>query len=213
MIRVLALSVSALALSGCISLLPEPPPAPAMFVLEAGDIEAVQGAPIDAVIGVTQPEGSRAPLGPDLVWRTGDTLAYVAQSQWSGRADEALQAMLVRTFQGQRRFRAAVRAGEARSDYMLRWDIVSFEVAETDLQARFVADVMLLGDGRRVVASERISAEAPVSDRAATAAANALARAAREGSARIAVFAADAATQDQARAAAEDASRQGGVDQ
>jgi hypothetical protein len=72
------------------------------------------------------------------------------------------------------------------------------------MQARFSADVLLVqSPGRRIIASDTITAEAPVSGRSQTAAAQALARAAREGSARIGVFAADAAARAEAQAAAE----------
>lgn len=196
---------STLVLSGCISLLPEPPPAPRVFVLEAGAVERLPGEPLDLVVGVAMPAGERAILGADLIWRTGDQLAYVARTQWSNRADEALQAMLTETLTRQGRFRAAVRAGEARSDLELRWDVLDFQVAEESMIAHFVADVKLVASpGRVVIASEIISAEAAVADRSSSAAAQALARAAREGSARIGSFAADAAqiyTEAQASAA------------
>lgn len=193
MMRALLLA-STLALSGCISLLPEPPPAPRVFVLEAGEVERLPGAPLDLVIGVSTPAGERAILGSDLIWRTGDQLAYVSQTQWSNRANEALQSMLTETLTRQGRFRAAVRSGDARSDVEVRWDILDFQVAEESMTARFVADVKLVATtSRRILASEIVTAEAPVADRASSAAAQALARAAREGSARIGSFAADAA--------------------
>lgn len=194
-----------LLLGGCITLLPEPPPPPRTYVLEAQNVEALQGAPIDAVIGVSAPNGERALLGADLIWRTGDTIAYVSNSAWSNRASDALQQMLAETIIRQGRFRASTRSGEARADYEIRWEVLDFEIREETMTARFVADVRLVAQGRRIIASEIISAEAPVSDRSSSIAANALARAAREGSARIGMFAADAAAlaaaDDQASAA------------
>jgi ABC-type uncharacterized transport system auxiliary subunit len=191
-------------LGGCISLLPEPPPPPRVFVLEAGSVERAPGEPIDAVVAVGAPSGERALLGTDLVWRTGDEIAYVAQTQWSNRAENALQSMLVETMQRQGRFRSATRMGEARAEYELRWEVLDFEVRENGMVARFVADVRIVASpGRRVLAAETVLAEAPVSDRSSSAAAQALARAAREGSARIGLFAADAAA---AAAAADQAS-------
>lgn len=189
-------------LSGCISLLPKPPPAPTLFVLEAGGVERVQGEPIDAVITVASPSGERAILGADIIWRSGDTLALVERSQWSARAQDGLQAMLVETMQRQGRFRAAAKTGEATSDYEIRWDVLDFEVLEDRMVARFVADVRVVAPGRRIIATETVTAEAPVASRSATVASQALARAAREGSARIGLFAADAVTQARAQAAA-----------
>jgi hypothetical protein len=70
------------------------------------------------------------------------------------------------------------------------------------MRARFRADVRIMASpGRRLIAQEIITAEAPVSSRSASEAAEALARAAREGSARIGMFAADAAAAELQRAA------------
>jgi len=190
-------------LGGCISLLPEPPPPPRTFVLEAQNVTELSGPPVDAVVGIAQPTGEHAILGGDLVWRTGDSIAYVAETQWSNRAADSLQAMLAETLSRQGRFRAATRSGEARADYEIRWEVLDFEVREDDMKAHFVADVRLVEQGRRIVASRIINTEAPVSDRSSSIAAQALARAAREGSARIGEFAADAATEARASAAAE----------
>lgn len=192
-----------LLLGGCISLLPDPPPPPRTYVLEAQNVAELDGAPVDAVVGVSVPNGERAILGSDLIWRTGDTLAYVAESQWSNRAADALQAMLVETLIRQGRFRASTRTGEARADYEIRWEVLDFEVREESMSARFAADVRIVAPGRRIIASRLIVAEAPVASRSSSAAAQALARAAREGGARIGEFAADAAAEAIASAAAD----------
>ncbi len=195
---------SLLPLAGCISLLPEPPPPPQIFALEAQNVAPLDGPRIDAVVGVAQPVGERAILGADVIWRTGDQIAFVDQMQWSNRAEFALQAMLVETLSRQNRFAAATRSGETRAEYEIRWDVLDFEVREEAMQARFVADVRLVqSPGRRIIASETVTAEAPVSGRSQTAAAQALARAAREGSARIGMFAADAAARAEALEAAD----------
>lgn len=197
MIRAASLLLAASLLGGCISLLPEPPPPPRTYVLEARNIEPLAGDPIDAVIAIAQPTGERAILGFDLVWRTADTIAYVDQSQWSNRAADALQQVLAETIINQGRFRASTRSGEARADYEIRWEVLDFEVREEDMQAHFRADVRLVAPGRRIIASRIIDTTAPVSARSSSVAADALARAAREGSARIGEFAADAALEAQ----------------
>ena len=94
------LLLPAFMLGGCITLLPPQPAPPRLFVLEAGEVARAEGEPIDAVIAVAAPDGERTLLGADLVWRTGDQIAFVAQSQWSGRSEETLQAVLVETLDG-----------------------------------------------------------------------------------------------------------------
>lgn len=188
-------------LSGCISLLPDPPPPPRVFVLEAGEVARIEGARIESVIAVASPSGERSILGADVAWRTGDELAFVDQMQWSNRAELSLQSMLVATLWRQGRFAAATRTGDARAGYEIQWDVLDFEVREDSMQARFAADVRLVAaPGRRIIAADTVTAEAPLSDRSASAAAQALARAAREGSARIGVFAAEAAARAETQA-------------
>jgi ABC-type uncharacterized transport system auxiliary subunit len=212
MIRAASLLLAASLLGGCISLLPKPPPPPRTYVLEAQSVQALSGEPIDAVIAIAQPTGERSILGADLIWRTGDTIAYVDQSQWSNRSADALQQILAETIIRQGRFRASTRSGEARADYEIRWEVLDFEVREEDMTAHFRADVRLVEQGRRIVASQLIDTSAPVSARSSSVAADALARAAREGSARIGEFAANAAAEARA-SAAEERSSQSGVDQ
>lgn len=194
MMRAFALA-PVLLLGGCISLLPEPPPPPRVYVLEAAaDVAPLPPPRLDAVLGVAPPTGERSILNVDLVWRTRDELAFVSQSQWSNRADLALQALLVDTLQRQGGFMAITRTGEARGNYEIRWEVLDFEVLEESMSARFAANVTLLAaPGRRVVAQQLIETSAPVADRSSSAAARALASAAREGSARIGVFAVSAA--------------------
>ncbi|HYD72640.1 MAG TPA: ABC-type transport auxiliary lipoprotein family protein [Candidatus Binatia bacterium] len=197
-----AFLLAPLLLGGCISLLPKPPPPPQTFVLEAHNVEPANGPPVDAVIAVAQPTGERSILGADVIWRNGDQIAFVDQMQWSNRAELSLQSMLVETLTRQGRFTAATPTGEARAEYEIRWNVLDFEVREDTMQARFSADVNLVqSPGRRIIAHETVMAEAPVEGRSQTQAAQALARAAREGSARIGMFAADAAAQAEAQAA------------
>jgi ABC-type uncharacterized transport system auxiliary subunit len=200
---------AALALGGCISLLPKAPPPPRTFMLSAGDITPAQDQPIDAVIAVAQPTGERALLGSDMVWSTGSEVAYVGHAQWSAHADDALQAMLVETLSRQHRFRAAARTGETSAQYEIRWEVLNFQVDNASMTARFRADVKLTqAPGRQVLAQEIIEASAPVADRSQTNAAAALTQAAREGAARIALFAAGSASQAEAARAAQAAQRQ-----
>jgi ABC-type uncharacterized transport system auxiliary subunit len=157
---------------------------------------------MDAVIAVAQPTGERSILGADLVWRSGDELAFVAQTQWSTRAEFALQSLLVETLTRQGQFRAATRAGEGRSNYEIRWEVLDFEILQETMTARFVADVHLVASpGRRIIAQQIVRAEAPVAERSSSVAAQALARAAREGGARIGSFAAQAVAEADASAA------------
>jgi ABC-type uncharacterized transport system auxiliary subunit len=194
----LPILMSVLALSACISLLPKPPPPPRTFVMSAGDVARAEGVPVNAVITIAAPAGERSILGNLLVWRTGDELAYVAQTQWSTRAEDALQGLLVETLSRQGRFQAVARAGEASGAYELRWEVLEFNVQQNDMAAHFRADVRLVAaSSRQVVAQHLFETSAPVGDRSASLASQALTRAAREASAQIGAFAANAAVEDQ----------------
>jgi ABC-type uncharacterized transport system auxiliary subunit len=190
---------AALSLGGCISLLPKAPPPPRTFMLSAGDVAQAQGERVDGVIAVAQPTGDRALLGAEMAWSTGDEIAFVGHTQWSARADDALQSLLVETLSRQRRFRAAGRIGETAAQYEIRWELLNFQIDNASMTARFRADVKLMQTpGRQVLAQEIIEATAPVSGRSQSGAAAALIQAARDGAARIAAFAADHAAQAEA---------------
>jgi ABC-type uncharacterized transport system auxiliary subunit len=191
---------AALGLGGCITLLPKQPPPPRTFMLSAGDVARADGAAVDAVAAVARPTGEPALLGTDMVWSTGDEIAYVAHTQWSGHADDALRALLVETLSRQGRFSGAAPSGEINAQYEIRWAVLSFQIDNASMTARFAADVRITkAPGRQIVAQQIISAEALVADRSQAVAAAALTQAARQGCARIAAFAADAAAQAEAR--------------
>jgi ABC-type uncharacterized transport system auxiliary subunit len=151
----------------------------------------MQSPPIDAVVAIASPQGDRAVLGADLAWRTGEEVAFIAGVRWAGRAQELLHDAALDTLTQQRGVRAIVQPGQARADYEVRWTIRSFEVVSGGAggTARFSADVLIINArDSNVIASRTISAEAPVSSRSASQAAQGLTRAAREGDARLGVF-------------------------
>ena len=200
----LVLVSAAALLSGCISLLPEPAPAPRLFALEALPREDQTPRALDVVVAVSAPSGEGVLLGSGLVWRSGDELEFIAQTRWSTRAEDALQGMLIETFENDTGVRAALRVGEARSDYLVRWSVLDFQIEESGAgqRARFVAQANVLRTTtREVLRSTRVDTSADLSSRSASLAADALARAAREGSARIAAFAAETIAADQSSAA------------
>jgi cholesterol transport system auxiliary component len=183
----------AFALGGCVSLLPQAPPAPRMFALEAarGASETSAAQPLDAVVAVAPPEGDDAALGTELVWSTGGEVAVVGGVKWATRADSALQTLLIETLARGGRLRAAARTSEARADYEIRWDVLEFQVVEEGgaAKARFSANAKLVDSHTRMIVAARIVAsESDLASRSKAAAAEALTRAAQEGGARIASF-------------------------
>jgi hypothetical protein len=77
---------------------------------------------------VAQPTGERSILGFDLIWRTGDTIAYVDQSQWSNRASDALQ-QIWRRRSSIKAASAPPRARVRRARIIeIRWEVLDFEV-------------------------------------------------------------------------------------
>lgn len=193
----LAIAAS-ITLGGCVSLFPDPPPPPAIYPLEAGDVAPLDAPRLDLVATVAMPSGPRMLLDDGIVWRENGVLAYMGGASWPGQAPELLQAMLAQTITQQGVLAAGVRQGEgARGDVEVRWDLIAFEVVEdgATLEARFAAHVriMQVGAPRMMLHSEIVDVREPLASRSGSAAANALARAARQGSARIAEMTAEAA--------------------
>lgn len=179
------LALAPLALSGCVSILPEPPPPPRVYQLAAQDgaATAVTAPPI--VVAVASPNASRATGGTDIVWRQDGELAFMERGAWDGTAVDLLQILLVETLDRSGAVRTAVRVGEgARADLEIRWDIEAFEVREdrNSLTAYFAANARLIDARTRAVIDDvRVQANAPIAERSGRVAAVALQSAAQEG--------------------------------
>jgi ABC-type uncharacterized transport system auxiliary subunit len=173
----------ACAASGCVSLFPDPPAAPRTYTVQAAE-EAQRFAPLPLVISVARPTAPRSLGGRDIAWRRGAELAYVDSAAWDSAAPEMLHTLMVDSLDRQGIGRAVVRVADGSlSDYELRWDLLRFEVDETDPRAlvvRIEVTVRLLGaQSREVVAAHRVVKTLPVNDRSSALAAEALGQAAR----------------------------------
>ena len=195
----LALLVAPLALSACVQLLPDPPPAPRIYPLEAQVSPAPQpiAARSEAVAVVARPSGPQVLMGDGIVWRQNGVFAFMEASSWPGNAPDLLQGLIAETITRQGRLAAGVRTGDGmRGDLEVRWDLIAFEIVEEGgaLNARFAANARVVRTrGRELLASEIIDVTEPLSDRSGGAAARALSQAANQGAARIADLTAEAA--------------------
>jgi len=198
---------STLALSGCITLLPEPGAPPRLYPLEADDAARSPDAMVvDAVAVVALPTGPQVLMSEGIVWRRDGVIAYMDGAAWPGRTPDLLQALLAQTITRDGRMTAGVRAGEGlRGDVEVRWDLIAFEVVEQGgaLDAHFAAHVRVMQTrGRRLLHSEIVDLREPLEGRTGMDAAEALVRAARRASDAIALMTANAAQQLDAEAPA-----------
>jgi cholesterol transport system auxiliary component len=181
-------------LAGCISLLPEPPPAGTIYSLRAGAVERSAGPRKDVVVGIAEPLAPRSVAGGDIVWRRGAEIAFMEAAAWDGAAPDLLQDMLVEIMDRRGGVRAVTRmGGGVRTDASVQWDVLAFEVVEGEgpLEAR-ISIVARLVDlrTRAIVSTERFEARAPISQRSGRAAAAALERAASDALLKVADWAA-----------------------
>lgn len=193
----LPMLAAAMATSGCIRLLPKPPPPPLIYALEAAPAPAQtsSAAPKNVIVGVAQPDASRALSSSDIAWRKDGALAYVEGAVWEGRNLELLQTLLMRTIDRGDDVRGAVRVGEGSSNVDIRWDLNTFEIEETAaLSAHMQTSVKLFESRtRRLISSQEFDERVPLGDRSSGAAARALETAARNVAGKIAMWVAQEA--------------------
>ncbi len=196
-VKVTVAMVAAVALSGCVSLLPKPPPPSTIYTLRASDLERVTGEPKPVVISVSEPSAPRSVAGADIVWRRGAEIAFMDKGAWDGAAPDLLQDMLMDVIDRRGAVRAVVRSGGGvRADLDVRWDVLTFEVVEdgSKLDAVIVVAAKLIDlRTRTLLDDERFEAHAPISSRSGRAAAAAMERAARDASLKIADWVAEKA--------------------
>lgn len=192
-----AMLLASVALSGCISLLPKPPPPAMIYTLRAGEVERVTAEVKPIVLSVSEPSAPRSVAGADIVWRTGASIAFMDKGAWDGTAPDLLQDMLIDVIDRRGAVRAVVRTGGGvRADADVRWDVQTFEIVEdgSKLDAEIVVAAKLVDlRTRTLMADERFEAHAPISSRSGRAAAAAMERAARDVSLQIANWAAEKA--------------------
>lgn len=183
-------------LSACVSILPDPPPAPYVYTMRVGTVEPTTAPIRPLVVVVAAPSAQRMTGGSDIVWRQGAEIAIMERAAWDDAAPDLLQTMLTETLSRRGAFRAAVRGGSGtRGDVDLRWDLLAFEVVEDGgLEAVFSATVRLVDvRSRSIIDVRRFDTRAPIAKRSGREAVAALERAAREACLQITDWAAEKA--------------------
>ncbi|MGH6909934.1 MAG: ABC-type transport auxiliary lipoprotein family protein [Phenylobacterium sp.] len=126
MLKIIGVAAIALALSGCISLLPKSKPSQ----LYRFGQPAAEASPKTGTVGVFQANGlfpSEA-SGDRILTFAGGKAAYVAQSRWVAPASVLWTEAVQSAFDADAgRVRLNVRGQAAKSEYVLRLDVRSFE--------------------------------------------------------------------------------------
>jgi ABC-type uncharacterized transport system auxiliary subunit len=119
----MAAMASAIALSGCISVLPSPDAPKALYRLNA--IAPGQVAPLRLDVAISEPDAGRAISGVDLAVLDGQGgLRFMGDFKWSDPATRLIQTATISALAGSGGEGTAVSMNEgARTDLELRWRI------------------------------------------------------------------------------------------
>jgi cholesterol transport system auxiliary component len=127
MSRILLISAVSASLTACVSILPEPAPAPAVYRL------ATNTAPIDTntnaeIIRVDRPAASQIFSSTDIVvTRDGQKLSAIAQAQWSEVTPVVIQDAMIDALAGSSQFIGLIPTSGARTETRLHLSIKNFE--------------------------------------------------------------------------------------
>jgi len=128
-LRLAVMGACALALSGCISLLPKSKPAQLYRFGQSGATAAAQPAP-SATVGVFQANGTfqGEAAGDRLLTINGGKAAFIAQSRWVAPAGVLFNEAVVSAFDADGgKVRLISRGQQGKSAYALRLDVRNFE--------------------------------------------------------------------------------------
>ena len=132
--RLIATGCASLALSACVSVLPESGPPPDIYRLSSPAAGTAVGERLSWIVELP------TPLAPEA-YRTdrialsqdGVRISYVADARWSASAPQLLQSLMVDSFNADGRVRAAVRPEDAVSAAVeLRLEVRHFEAVYRD---------------------------------------------------------------------------------
>jgi len=117
----------ALGLSGCVSILPEPAPAPAVYRLAASNITAESRADAE-IIRVDRPSAPTIFQSKDIVVATnGSRLSAVAQANWAETMPILIQGALIDAMAGSDSIVPILPASGARSNTRIHLTVKHFE--------------------------------------------------------------------------------------
>jgi cholesterol transport system auxiliary component len=126
--RVVVAGALALALCGCVSLLPKSKPAQLYrFGQTAGAAAPARSGP---TVGVFRANGvfQRESGGDRMLTITGDKAAYIAETRWVAPAPQLFDEAVLAAFDGDSgKVRLVSRGEPSKSDYALRLDVRNFE--------------------------------------------------------------------------------------
>jgi ABC-type uncharacterized transport system auxiliary subunit len=183
----------ALALSGCVSILPEPQTPDALVSLPPTRA-AAPASPLQADVNVYPPDASSAFAGTDMAVRREQEIVYLSSMKWADAPARLLQGAVVDALAaGGGPGRASPAQIGARSEFDLRWRIVDLSIGGDGAPAVAAAQATLTNArDRRIIAQHTLRAEADAGSGAARDRAAALGEAAQALANQVAAFVAEA---------------------
>jgi ABC-type uncharacterized transport system auxiliary subunit len=180
---------SAVLLSGCVSVLPQPFVPTALIALPA-DRATAPASPLQADVAVFPPDSSRAFAGADIAVRSAQELVYLGEVRWSDAAPHLLQGAVVNALtQAGGPGRAVPAELGAEVDYDVRWRIVDLSAGSETSPGNVEVQVSLMDSHtRRMVAQQTFRTQSQPADRAPRARAAALALATQQVADQVADF-------------------------
>jgi len=166
-LRTLTLGALALAMAGCVSVLPKKPPVQ-LYRFGLPDAAAVGSGGVAVAKG---PESFQAGAATDRILTVdGQSVAYLGGARWISPAPTLFDEALVRAFQAQGAPRLAGRGASPAPPYTLSLDVQTFEARYdqgSDAAPQVVVQIhaaLFRSDTRALVADQLIAANARASD-------------------------------------------------
>nr|WP_321359423.1 ABC-type transport auxiliary lipoprotein family protein [uncultured Hyphomonas sp.] len=184
MIRYISIAFASLALTACVSVLPEPKAPKGLYRFG----EMTQTYPVEAVVAVREPEASRL-IGNRVIASQDNAgaLRLVRGVEWADNATRLMQvAMLDALNDSGAGVAVALQAG-AGNDYELDWRVDDFSLAGTKARCSLEA-TLLQANTRKVVAQTRVRTTADAAKSSNESRTLALAEAGRACVAEVASF-------------------------
>ena len=129
--RLSAVALTAVALSGCISLFPKSKPAQ-LYRFDYAKTAEAPTPPASALVGILKLNSSftKAANGDRIMTITGNSdVAYIAEARWAAPASVLFDEAVDRAFLANPSVRLINRGEVGKADYVMKLDVTRFEVA------------------------------------------------------------------------------------